>query len=452
MNFAAIPNHGPLDEVEVVDFLRQSGRFAHRAPMPFSNGIRMIICDHNPGNLLRLTVSKESFDRISDAFNLHPSTISTFELHSGTFARFIQYDKSDTSTVKSISLILNAPRNWEVAIYGLSLYHDVTTRTTFVFLTGEEVCQKWDNSEITGIHSFLEDHADHWGNPLLLPIALIHDHWTRVRPLVNRLTYTMQMIEADLGVAKVGRPEDLGNEKQVAEDSIDPLTSQLPRAKVRDLTVQINTQYTKVLFCKRSPEWHTSACRFLLDLQVELAPFIEVSRGYSRPLREILEHNLNMSQSLESHMNVLQQRVDVQLNILYSIVAQTDNQLSAKLAASAGRDSTSMKILALITVLFLPATFVATLFSMSMFEWDSDEAGKAGKTVLSPKFWIYWMTTIPLTVATLIVVGFWWRYEKRRFDGQLEQALDGAQSVPRIKSRINSTLEIFPAARTFLTG
>jgi hypothetical protein len=44
---------------------------------------------------------------------------------------------------------------------------------------------------------------------------------------------------------------------------------------------------------------------------------------------------------------------------LYSFVAQTDNRLSARLAAVAGRDSTSMKILAFITTIFLPGSYVA---------------------------------------------------------------------------------------------
>ncbi len=36
-----------------------------------------------------------------------------------------------------------------------------------------------------------------------------------------------------------------------------------------------------------------------------------------------------------------------------------DNRLSAKLTASSGRDSIAMKILAAITAMFLPGTFVA---------------------------------------------------------------------------------------------
>ena len=39
------------------------------------------------------------------------------------------------------------------------------------------------------------------------------------------------------------------------------------------------------------------------------------------------------------------------------IVAQTDNQLSAELTATSGRDSVAMKTLAFTTALFLPGTY-----------------------------------------------------------------------------------------------
>lgn len=44
---------------------------------------------------------------------------------------------------------------------------------------------------------------------------------------------------------------------------------------------------------------------------------------------------------------------------LYTAIAQDDGQTGARLAASSARDSTSMKIIALITAAYLPGTFVA---------------------------------------------------------------------------------------------
>lgn len=60
----------------------------------------------------------------------------------------------------------------------------------------------------------------------------------------------------------------------------------------------------------------------------------------------------------------------------------------------------SMKILAIVTVLFLPATFVASLFSINMFDWHLAD----GETV-SHQFWIYWVVTVPLTIVIIVAFG-----------------------------------------------
>lgn len=71
------------------------------------------------------------------------------------------------------------------------------------------------------------------------------------------------------------------------------------------------------------------------------------------------------------------------------------------MSAQAGLDSVAMKTLALVTAIFLPATFIATLFSMSMFDWQADSSS----AILSPEFWIFWVVSVPLTIAVLTA---WW--------------------------------------------
>ncbi|EME79351.1 uncharacterized protein MYCFIDRAFT_212197 [Pseudocercospora fijiensis CIRAD86] len=113
--------------------------------------------------------------------------------------------------------------------------------------------------------------------------------------------------------------------------------------------------------------------------------------------------------------------MQLQLNILYTTIAQDDGQTSARIAASAGKDSTSMKIIALITAAYLPGTFVATLFSMSMFVWQNGENSEESN--VSPDFWVYWAVTIPLTIFTIAGWGVWWKFEEHRFDRDVQQAV-----------------------------
>lgn len=66
-----------------------------------------------------------------------------------------------------------------------------------------------------------------------------------------------------------------------------------------------------------------------------------------------------------------------------------------------------MKILALVTVFFLPMTFIAALFSMP--------AATVSQSAMAEKFWIYWTVSAPLTVCTLVAyVVIYWVQMKRQ--------------------------------------
>ncbi|KXH61475.1 acetyltransferase [Colletotrichum salicis] len=91
-----------------------------------------------------------------------------------------------------------------------------------------------------------------------------------------------------------------------------------------------------------------------------------------------------------------------------------------QIATNAVLDSTAMKPVAVVTMLFLPPTFVATVFSMSMFNWQvstsSDSTGGGGKPTVVPQFWIYWAVSLPLTVAIVIGWRVWWHFQKSYYE------------------------------------
>lgn len=112
----------------------------------------------------------------------------------------------------------------------------------------------------------------------------------------------------------------------------------------------------------------------------------------------------------------------------FNVVVQADSKATMKIAAetmsisrAAKRDSASMKTIAVVTLAFLPATFVSvsssistlqttlqansslkTVFSMSFFELSVDEQG-ATQWNMADQFWIYWAIAAPLTFMTLAI-------------------------------------------------
>jgi hypothetical protein len=50
---------------------------------------------------------------------------------------------------------------------------------------------------------------------------------------------------------------------------------------------------------------------------------------------------------------------------------------------------------------------------MDMFNWKPDSP-------VSSSFWIYWAVAIPLTIITLTGWGLWWKFEKERFEREVQ--------------------------------
>jgi len=58
---------------------------------------------------------------------------------------------------------------------------------------------------------------------------------------------------------------------------------------------------------------------------------------------------------------------------VYNFVAQAGNDLNSRIAATAGLDSAAMKTLALVTAVFFPSAVVASLFGVSMSDWQASD-------------------------------------------------------------------------------
>ncbi|KAL4794834.1 hypothetical protein BDV19DRAFT_364006 [Aspergillus venezuelensis] len=87
-----------------------------------------------------------------------------------------------------------------------------------------------------------------------------------------------------------------------------------------------------------------------------------------------------------------------------------ENHQVKDIAEATRKDSEAMKTIAMMTMFYLPASFVATLFSMGIFNFDF-ENGRKGTISLSGYWWIYAVVTIPLTIGTFL---FFWLMRKRQ--------------------------------------
>ncbi|KAI4948625.1 hypothetical protein J4E86_007973 [Alternaria arbusti] len=158
-------------------------------------------------------------------------------------------------------------------------------------------------------------------------------------------------------------------------------------------------------------------------LATNIPPLRELSYGVHREL-QIMEHRL------ESHLNVadtLAQRVQATLGLLTNLL-DIENQANSReistrilrLTQEGVDDNATVKVITVFTLIYLPASFMASFLGMNLFDFK----GEDGSLQASPQFWIFVVTTVPLTMLT---VGAWYLYKTRH--NKIRKAKSIAEAV-----------------------
>ncbi|MCJ1315363.1 hypothetical protein MMC15_000681 [Xylographa vitiligo] len=80
---------------------------------------------------------------------------------------------------------------------------------------------------------------------------------------------------------------------------------------------------------------------------------------------------------------------------------------------------------------FLPATWVAALFAMPLFNWN----GAPGEPIIYDRFWMYWALTLPLTTAILSIWWVWKEWRNRKDVTENEAAKNDTESELEMSDR-----------------
>ncbi|KAF2734622.1 hypothetical protein EJ04DRAFT_576734 [Polyplosphaeria fusca] len=127
------------------------------------------------------------------------------------------------------------------------------------------------------------------------------------------------------------------------------------------------------------------------------------------------------------------------VQVVYSGIAQRDAAHNLKIASTStrlaessqaiavatSRDSAVMRVIAAITIFFLPATFTATFFSTSFFDF------KVGRyeRVVSWWIWLYFLTTMLLTVVVVAGTYVMWKRKEAEIALRVRDPASGGKAV-----------------------
>lgn len=169
-------------------------------------------------------------------------------------------------------------------------------------------------------------------------------------------------------------------------------------AKVIRTLHRCNTQLVKL-----DRRWH-----FEQRLSAAISEAIEKYKSHTSRISELHRQRLelhwqrlydfsilqkSLSKASEYDLSVLPRRIENQFTAIYNLIAQGDTKATISLAEASKRDSSSMKTIAGMTLIFLPPTFICSFFSMSFFNFEATG---------TKSLWVYVATAAPLTVVVIL--------------------------------------------------
>ena len=156
-------------------------------------------------------------------------------------------------------------------------------------------------------------------------------------------------------------------------------------------------------------------------------PILLAREPFSVSQLDLLRHRVEM-QAIDTAY--VQQRVQIQIAALFHLIAQQDNAIAfdtakatRSIAASSLQDSSSMKMLALVAMFFLPGSFVAALFSTPLFAWDEALVRGGMGVGTRPQFLLFVAVVVPLTAFIFLLYGLWMCAQGRRERGRDHHAM-----------------------------
>ncbi|KAI0902426.1 hypothetical protein F4806DRAFT_446988 [Annulohypoxylon nitens] len=167
---------------------------------------------------------------------------------------------------------------------------------------------------------------------------------------------------------------------------------------------------------------------------------------------------------MEHYIHTTLERLHIQRQALYNIMAQKESKLNLEIASqqrrvahATKRDGTAMKTLSLLGAVFLPGTFMASVFSMTFFDFnvgpdDGSSANSSGDgATVSKKLWVYFAVTIPLTVIILL---FWYYLDRRREKRYAEEDVEIEKGIDSMEKDILAIMrnKTFRKATTWNSG
>ncbi|KAI9795725.1 MAG: hypothetical protein M1835_005288 [Candelina submexicana] len=404
-----------LPDKLVRDWLYQKNSFSaprdKNEQLP-SGGFRLLIQRYRPevnvGGLGSMPMSKETFLQILDALRLPHYWLDVFWNAQGTACTSFSDPINPTNGTVIIGSYFQSPNIWR-QLCVLAHRHDFSSNLTTAYL-GYEM-----TFDIDMALQYLLSSTAHACHPFLVPLVVLD---VRMRGISMGMFGTKtRMLNLDRAVGMVDLPVSDPNysAKNLDYDELNRELVNINSILLDGVLDSNGLMYDSVVAAFNKVENALSKSRVIWEEE-------------SQPLRLRIDLLEDRIKTLKLEHNRYASKLQLQSSVLYNLIAQRDNRLnisvaadSRRIAAASKRDSSAMKTISVMTVVFLPGTYIATIFGMDFFDVGASSVATKGS------FWVYWAITVPLTLLVMLLWLLWLRRKQlyhRRKDQRVDKGFD----------------------------
>lgn len=233
--------------------------------------------------------------------------------------------------------------------------YDRQSRTTMAILHNISDKDELGPGKLKTLFSSLNSQVVH---PMIIPVLL--QEWQSVWNTMDYINYLSETQSLEKQTGQSPWLKDAGEEDPNPFDlDFQDVVGQLNRCSV---DVQLSTNNGQQILAQLN-NMRTA----ILELEEADSSDTEPSlHKASTSLIRQIDYLIISRQSSLTDFSMLHQRLQIQLSVVYNFIAQRDNKLNVKIAKNSiavalesKRDSSSMMTIAVLTMVFLPATFVS---------------------------------------------------------------------------------------------
>lgn len=187
-------------------------------------------------------------------------------------------------------------------------------------------------------------------------------------------------------------------------------TAVLDRARTGDALNETTVDFTSMHNIAKHCIYMNEAVEASILTLDEMVSHLTRTRQASSSIISSPTYRKSTFKSTQLRLQSMDKRMANMISLSFNLVTQHDSRVMQN-------DNSAMKVIAVMTLIFLPATGIASIFSTPFFEVDFQNSKGNRMLKVARSFWISWVVSIPLTAILFSVWYLIYREAKQKRAG-----------------------------------